>query len=193
MAGTVVGGMKAAAHRLGMAPTAYAERLLAGERWCNVHKAWEPVAEFGADRTGPDGIASACRTGKNARARRLYVPHPPQHHGPLPDPPRDGDKRQARRRINVEVRTGRRPHPNTLPCTDCHHIWAPGERRHEYDHAKGYGAAFHLYVEPVCTRCQSKRAWARGELTREAMQRGQKARAQKTRLGVREYPSNGPR
>lgn len=54
--------------------------------------------------------------------------------GSSPKLPIDGDKKQARRRINVEVRTGRRPHPNTIPCVDCGHIWKMGERRHEYDH-----------------------------------------------------------
>lgn len=52
--------------------------------------------------------------------------------GPAPKPPRDGDRRQARQRINVEVRHGWRPHPNTIPCTDCAHVWSDGERRHEY-------------------------------------------------------------
>lgn len=77
--------------------------------------------------------------------------------GPAPNPPRDGDKIQARQRINVEVRTDRRPHPNELPCADCGHRWKPGERRHEYDHHKGYGAGHHLAVESVCTFCHAKR------------------------------------
>lgn len=77
--------------------------------------------------------------------------------GPDPMPPRDGDKIQARQRINVEVRTGYRPHPNTLPCTDCGHVYAPGERRHEYDHHLGYAAEHHYDVEPVCSTCHSNR------------------------------------
>lgn len=77
--------------------------------------------------------------------------------GPVPNPPRSGDKLQARQRINVEVRTGKRPHPNTLPCTDCGHTWAEGERRHEYDHHLGYGAEHHYDVEPVCTTCHAAR------------------------------------
>ena len=32
--------------------------------------------------------------------------------GPAPKPPRDGDRKQARQRVNVEVRTGRRPRPD---------------------------------------------------------------------------------
>lgn len=85
--------------------------------------------------------------------------------GPAPHPARDGDKVQARQRVNVEVRTGRRPHPNTLPCTDCSHVWVLGERRHEYDHHRGYAAAHHLDVEPVCTKCQRRRSMQRGEWT----------------------------
>lgn len=85
--------------------------------------------------------------------------------GPPPHPPRDGDKEQARQRINVEVRTGRRPHPNTLPCTDCSHVHGPGERRHEYDHHLGYAAEHHGDVQPVCTTCHAKRDSARKRQT----------------------------
>jgi hypothetical protein len=77
--------------------------------------------------------------------------------GPDPMPPREGDKKQARQRVNVEVRTGYRPHPNTMPCTDCGHIWEPGERRHEYDHHLGYAAQHHYDVQPVCTDCHARR------------------------------------
>lgn len=93
--------------------------------------------------------------------------------GPAPKPPRDGDHLQARQRVNVEVRTGRRPHPNTLPCVACGHRWSPGERRHEYDHFKGYAAEFHLVVEPVCTKCHRQRGDVRGELVQVRDARGQ--------------------
>lgn len=76
--------------------------------------------------------------------------------GPAPNSPRDGDKRQARQRINVEVRTGYRPHPNSLPCARCGHIWKLGERRHEYHHFQGYSPHAHYVVEPLCTFCHSK-------------------------------------
>ena len=78
-------------------------------------------------------------------------------YGPQPYLPRDGDKRQARQRINVEVRTGHRPHPNALACVDCGHIWSGGERRHEYDHYLGYSAEHHYDVQPVCTLCHANR------------------------------------
>ena len=85
--------------------------------------------------------------------------------GPAPKTPRDGDKVQARQRVNVDVRTGRRPHPNDLPCTDCGHIYALGERRHEYDHYLGYAAEHHLDVQAVCSLCHAKRDSARASQT----------------------------
>lgn len=85
--------------------------------------------------------------------------------GPPPNPARDGDKQQARQRINVEVRTGYRPHPNSLPCADCGHVYTEGERRHEYDHHLGYAPEHHLDVESVCTLCHAKRDSAKAAKT----------------------------
>jgi hypothetical protein len=42
--------------------------------------------------------------------------------------------------------------PNDLPCADCGHTYAPGGRRHEYDHRE---------VQPVCTTCHHARERAR--------------------------------
>lgn len=89
----------------------------------------------------------------------------PGRSGPKPATPRDGDKKQARQRINVEVRTGRRAHPNTLACFDCGHVWSEGERRHEYDHYLGYAACHHASVQPVCTVCHARRDSARAAQT----------------------------
>lgn len=96
--------------------------------------------------------------------------------GPAPKPARDGDKKQARQRVNVEVRTGRRPHPNALPCVDCGHVWCEGQRRHEYDHYLGYEGTHHLDVEPVCTKCQRRRVNERKELVQVRGHRGRFAR-----------------
>jgi hypothetical protein len=79
----------------------------------------------------------------------------PARSGPKHYQPRDGDKKQARRRINVEVRTGRRAHPNALTCAGCGHVWSEGERRHEYHHHLGYGAENHYNVIALCTECHS--------------------------------------
>jgi hypothetical protein len=43
-------------------------------------------------------------------------------------------------------------------------VWAPGERRHEYDHHLGYAAEHHGDVEAVCTVCHRARVDARCEL-----------------------------
>ena len=79
-------------------------------------------------------------------------------------PPRDGDKLQARQRINVEVRSGRRQHPNELPCASCGHVWKTGDKRHEYDHHKGYSAKFHYVVQSLCTVCHAAVCRQRKEL-----------------------------
>ena len=72
---------------------------------------------------------------------------------------------QARQRVNNEVKAGRRPHPSTIPCSDCGHVWEDGERRHEYDHYLGYAAENHRDVEPVCTTCHVKRDSAKASQT----------------------------
>lgn len=102
--------------------------------------------------------------------------------GPAPKSPRDGDKVQARQRINVEVRTGRRPHPNELPCADCGHVHRPGERRHEYDHHLGYAAEHHYDVQPVCTLCHAARDSARKAQTH--CKRGHEFTEENTRIAA---------
>lgn len=75
------------------------------------------------------------------------------------------EERKARRQVNAEVRTGKRPHPNTVPCVDCGHTQEQGARRHEYDHTAGYDdRANWLTVESVCTTCHHQRTARRLEL-----------------------------
>lgn len=69
----------------------------------------------------------------------------------------EADKVAARSAVNVEVRFGRMPAPNALPCADCGHLWTVGERRHEYDHHRGYDPRHWLDVEAVCTTCHHER------------------------------------
>ena len=134
------------------------------EKRCSSCTKTKPIGDFARDRSRPDGLTYWCRPCRNDRARRNHVSRarPGARMGPPPHPPRDGDQVQARQRINVEVRSGRRPRPNALPCTDCGHVWKPGERRHEYDHHHGYGADHHYCVEPVCTTCHAAREQHRG-------------------------------
>jgi hypothetical protein len=76
---------------------------------------------------------------------------------PIRSPARDGDARQARARISHDVRAGLRVPANQLPCTDCGHVWALGDPRHDYDHHLGYGAEHHESVEAVCRVCHKRR------------------------------------
>jgi hypothetical protein len=137
------------------------------EKWCTGCKAWHLRGAFKADASRSDGLASTCSMGRASRHVATYVPRASvSRRGMLVvSATRDGDKKQARMRVNHEVQTGARPHPNTLPCTDCGHVWEPGERRHEYDHHLGYAAARQLDVQPVCVECHRKRDSAKKNQT----------------------------
>lgn len=65
---------------------------------------------------------------------------------------RDGDKRQARRRVQTLIQNGTLPAPADVVCVDCKA--APGR---EYDHHLGYGAAHHEDVEALCATCHHAR------------------------------------
>jgi hypothetical protein len=49
-----------------------------------------------------------------------------------------------------------RPHPNTVPCTDCGHVWFEGERRHQYVGEDGE-VSEHDDAVVVCILCHQKR------------------------------------
>lgn len=150
-------GIYAAAQARGLSLDEYVERVKT-EKFCTFCKEWLPRARFNRDASRGDGLKAKCK----ACAAGLYRPvlvH--KRMGPEQLAERDGDKKQARRRVNLLVRSGRLAHPNTAPCFDCGHTWKAGERRHEYDHYKGYGRGNHLAVQAVCTVCHYKRERAR--------------------------------
>lgn len=119
-----------------------------------------PLSAFAKDRTRPRGVTFVCSECRNTRARQLHQRSQNlRPRGPARIARRDGDRKQARSRINHDVRQGIRPNPNTLKCKDCGHLG--DDRRHEYDHFNGYAAQHHGDVEPVCTKCHSKRERAR--------------------------------
>ena len=159
--GSQLGALKVAAKRVNVSLEEYIQRQSAGQRWCTGHKNWHDVAAFGSDATQRDGIARSCFEWRRANHAKQYTPRQNRRYGPLPYAPRDGDKKQARQRINVEVRTGKRTHPNALACVDCGHIGS--DKRHEYDHFPGYAAKHHYDVEPVCTTCHHRREVSRHE------------------------------
>jgi hypothetical protein len=160
--GRKLGAFKTAAVKIGVGFDEYKSRIDSGERWCTSCKQWHPRGAFGSDASRSDGLAAHCLSSRKTGRPRGWHGRPninplTGRPGTTPHPPRDGDRKQARQKVNIEVRNGRMPRPNDLPCADCGHVWNEGERRHEYDHFMGYGAQHHFDVEPVCTRCHHAR------------------------------------
>lgn len=153
--GTTDGARKGAAKRLGVAADEYRARLAAGSKWCFRCRSWHPKRDFGRDRSREDGLSASCLASGRVKVRRSRRGIPGRR-GWLA-PTRGGDRMQARRRINYLVEQGRLPRPVDLPCIDCGDMAFAGRHRHEYDHARGYGAQDQLYVEPVCARCHHDR------------------------------------
>lgn len=165
MAATPEGLQKARATKLGLTFQELQAREAAGEKFCLKCRTWQSRDVFGRDVTRWDGKAIWCPSCRAGHHKTTYVPHPAEGPpGPAPKAPRTGDKRQARMRVNVLVRTGRLARPNDLPCFDCGHEWTKGARRHEYDHFRGYESAHHYDVQAVCSKCHHRRARERGEL-----------------------------
>lgn len=144
--GTYRGALKGAAKRIGVPFTEYMNRLESGEKWCTMCKKWHPLSAFNRDRTRGDGIKARCKVSQRS----------------WPIGYRDPLKQKARNRLSYAVRRGRIPRANKVPCTDCGHIWKPGERRHEYDHYRGYDEQHWLDVQVVCTLCHADREKNRG-------------------------------
>lgn len=157
MAQTKEGARKVSAAKAGITLEKYLRLVAKGLKWCSRGKHWKRRGLYCSDSSRADGLASSCNECRRQLYRETYVPHPAARHGPLPHPPRSGDKIQARQRVNVLVRTGKIPRPNDLPCADCGHVWVKGERRHEYDHYLGYDAAHHYDVQVVCSKCHARR------------------------------------
>jgi hypothetical protein len=148
---------KTAAARLGVTLAEYDQRRAAGEKWCTGCKQWHRRTLFTVDRSRSDGLAKWCLIYASVHDRAKYQPTSRPAPGRRFVPARSGDKEQARRRVNHLVDVGVLPDPNTVPCIDCGHIHADGERRHEYDHYSGYDAEHHEDVEAVCSRCHHTR------------------------------------
>lgn len=159
MSGTVIGIEKTAAAKVGVSVEEYRRRLSVGEKWCTRCRSFHPRTAFGRDILRSDGLAAHCLASRRVRVRK-DIRGIARRRGWL-KPTRDGDKGQARARVNYLVSRGVIPAPSDLPCIDCADMVFVGEYRHEYDHAKGYSAEHQLYVEPVCSRCHHRREEAR--------------------------------
>ena len=163
MAQTIEGAKKVAAKKAMVSVAVYNRFIGQGNKWCSGCKKWHARISLGKDSSRFDGLAAQCILWRKKIYSDTYVPKPPLPNGRKFSPPRDGDKSQARHRINYYVVLGLIPSPNSLPCHDCGHIYKPGKIRHEYGHYKGYGAAHHEDVQSVCRICHTKRFVERGE------------------------------
>lgn len=159
--GSALGALKAAATRIGVTVDEYRAHIASGRKWCTGCKNWHPVTAFLRDPGRTDGLAARCQEYRNRKARQDYKPRPRPSAGRRFVSARDGDEKQARRRVNHLVDVGLLAPPNSLPCADCGHVWTPGEKRHEYDHHLGYAPEHHEHVEPVCTSCHASRTHSR--------------------------------
>jgi len=144
---TLDGNRKIAAGRIGVAVDEYQAHVDAGEQWCTGCRAWHPLERFARDATRLNGLARRCRDARQAQPS-------------VPDPV----KRRARDRVHNEVRLGRFPRADDLPCIDCgHEVGRDSDdgRRHEYDHHHGYDDEHALDVIVLCTPCHGARERAR--------------------------------
>lgn len=156
LSGRHLGRFKQVAAAAGLTLEDYVNRLDAGEKRCTKCKQWLPRFRFGADETRWDGLDSTCFECRRQISHDRYTPVPAEQRKPMGPPrhdPRDGDKIQARHLINLDVKSGKRPSPNDLPCSECGH--KGDDRRHEYHHHMGYASQHHYDVVPVCTTCHS--------------------------------------
>lgn len=154
MAGSARGAIRAASARLGMAVDEYERRLAAGLKRCVGCGEWMETSAFGRDSSRGDGYDPRCLVCRKIMYRRRYIRVPEAERmpkGPSRLPPSDGDKQQARKRVQHDVEDGVRPNPNDLYCAKCGHRGS--DRRHEYHHHMGYGAEHHLDVLPLCSTC----------------------------------------
>lgn len=152
MANTTVGGAKAAATKLKIYVEEYQQKINSGFKWCSHCRSFKPQILFNKSSR------NKCQICSRAADRRRYKPVPIEERKPrgfVPHPPRDGDKQQARNRVNRMVRNGKLPRAQAVPCTDCGHIGR--DILHEYDHYLGYAAINHLEVQCVCVPCHNER------------------------------------
>ena len=158
MAGNAIGAAKRVAALAGIPPAEFVERIASGEKFCWRCRVLHPRSAFNTDATRDDGLDPACRDSRSKNSKERYQRRPRVSKlGAFFAETRDGDQKQARARVNHRVNIGLIPDPNDIPCTDCGHAYADGERRHEYDHHLGYAAEHQLSVQAVCTTCHHTR------------------------------------
>lgn len=148
-------GIAKAAKLMGISLESYRAKLAEGLKACNVCHEWKALDCFNIDRSRVDGRVSKCRDCQNQIGRDGYSPKGPRAKGRVLVEPRDGDKLQARGRVNSLIEAGLLPRPATLPCVECGHTGP--DRRHEYHHHKGYSVQHREDVVVLCVKCHRQK------------------------------------
>ena len=148
MAQTKEGAIKTAAKKAGISVSEYIDKISNGLKKCTICKDWKDIDLFSTDRSRVDGKASRCNDCSKTLWRLKSM------HSNKRVERRDGDKAQAKARINQDVSQGLRPNPNDLFCSLCGH--KGNDLRHEYHHVCGYGKNHHYDVLPLCSKCHHK-------------------------------------
>ena len=150
----VRGGVKIAADKIGISVEEYLQNVNSGLKWCSTCKTFLSRDFFFDSTTRRDGKLTQCKECARVRRRNNYKQNPPKKMN-CNSLQRDGDKIQARYSVRHQIRSGKLPHAQTLPCIDCGHIGH--DLLHEYDHYLGYAGINHLNVQCVCNPCHRKR------------------------------------
>ena len=152
MAQTKRGALKIAAGRRGITVHQYLRKVKDGFKWCSGCKLWHLYIEFGLDSSRNDGLSTVCLKYRKIMYEKSYKQRPRKKGRKFVDP-RDGDKKQARRRINHLVDIGLMPRPSTLICIKCNGY--NDSKRNEYHHHNGYGVDHHEDVIVLCSSCHA--------------------------------------
>ena len=157
MAITIEGAKKIAAKKLGITLNRYLGFEKSGFKYCCGCKKWHAKNRFKKDKSRTDGLSAQCSSWRSLLSRRLYVKRPRPKPGRRFIAARNGDIKQAGRRVNHLIAVGLLSSPRTLPCNECGHAYRKGGMRHDYHHYKGYSSEHHETVEVLCRSCHSKR------------------------------------
>ena len=157
MAQTKIGACLIASKKIGCTIDEYNDKINIGLKWCFCCKSWKPNNEFSIDKSRYDKLNAKCNECRKQTYHDSYIKTGIiiSKKGTRFTEIRDGDKGQARHRVNHLIEIGYIPKANDLPCSICGHVWVKGEKRHDYHHSGGYGIYHHETVISVCTKCHS--------------------------------------
>ena len=133
---------------------------------CPACETVKPMTDFHRNRSKKDGLADQCKLCKNAYDKRYQVDnldkfrvitrrYRDKHKNTKEYKLRALEKSRkeyerhpeallARNAVWRRIRSGKLPHPSTVPCVVC------GDPAIEYDHIAGYEGLNRFNVEPVC-------------------------------------------